>query len=155
MTKSARNELLVSCWNQSIEESWRMWREYADGSKGVMVVSTPERIMSALDIWKNDDEMAWFCQVRYLGSRALERLGHQAINPVSVAFIKRPRFAWEAECRLALSTHTPTPKGLAVDLNQLIERIVVGHRGDASAVAALVAQHGLICKVVPSGVERA
>ncbi|MBM4410995.1 MAG: hypothetical protein FJ037_06700 [Chloroflexi bacterium] len=61
MTKQARNGLLVSCWHQGWIESQRMWSDYADGGKGVAIISTPERVASALDIWKNDDEMAWFC----------------------------------------------------------------------------------------------
>lgn len=126
----------INCWHRADYESNAMWHLYAEQSKGVAICSTPERLRAAIkpfrlrptytteDVWAGPVRYADFLRVRL------------KISDNQRYFNKHRAFEWEREFRLLISlmradefTYGEVPKDgieVEVDLDQLIERVVIG-----------------------------
>ena len=125
----------INCWHRADYESNAMWHLYAEQSKGIAMCSTPERMAAALKSFRlrptYGTEDLWAGPVKYVDLLKV-RLRPRDEDRY---FYKHRAFEWEREFRLLISLkeaheftgHVPD-EGIevAVDLNALIERIVVG-----------------------------
>jgi hypothetical protein len=130
----------ANCWFLSDEESATMWPKYA-GETGVAVQSSKTRLVAALN------NLMYYGSFHYTASGAVQyrtdlemadflRSTGGRIGNFVPAFNKRLTYCHEQEFRLAISlsgeSRPETHVRLRADLHDLIERIYVSSRADAS-----------------------
>jgi hypothetical protein len=129
-----RHTVFVNCWHLNDGESDAMWKLYAQGNKGVAVISRFGRLKAIMD--RPCKEIIQFAKVVYIDH---DKGFIDPSNPVSPCLCKHKSFEHERELRayiwragemidMNMIGKVDMPKGLDVDvdLNELIEEIVIG-----------------------------
>jgi len=153
----------INCWHRSDYESDAMWKLYAGQGKGVAICSTPERMLAAFRPFRLKPEYGvedlWGGAIRY------EDLLQVRLKPsmLNRFFYKHRAFEWEREFRLAITVRNAEEFGVpvpdlgievAVDVDALVERIVLGpalSTSEVETIAAHAEKAGLKKRVVKSG----
>lgn len=155
----------VSCWNKYRVESMALWKIYSDSAKGIMILSSVERLERAL---KDSREEVRISEVQY---RDYTRETIPVGNVYFPIIHKQRAYDYENEVRLIYEieqaqigkvfdwSKQPIEQGVRIsaDLDTLIEEIVVGPSAPdwyREMVIDLAEKYGLTSKVRPSELRR-
>jgi hypothetical protein len=114
-----RQKVYVNCWNQKEEESFLLWKCYANIKNGVAIKSTYQRVKKYFAKY-NLDLPLFFCCINY-GDTLSNK------SDWSVVFTKRKIFSEESEFRIVHSPNDITELGIEIegDMESLIEEVVL------------------------------
>lgn len=99
-TQDLRQTTSVNCWYLGIEESERMWNDYAPEADSVMIVSSIDQLDAAFGT--GDKGSSLLGRVNYVDFETFDVDAYEASNAAKVIFLKQERFRNENELRLSV-----------------------------------------------------
>lgn len=144
----------LSCWTMLEHESYLMWKAYSDLNTGIVVQSTPKRIM---DSYSGDDHIV-IGKVSYIdeSTHSAQPFG-APLNWYYLVFSKLWFYEDERELRLSFEDFTKTGSNVKpINLETLITGIRVAPKANDAffeKIQGLVRSAGLKCRVLKSEIE--